>query len=60
MLLPLGFLLLFVQCISEIIKRIGIMKGLLADTTSGGGHHAAVEAEAERLLAVASHDPSIR
>lgn len=56
-LLPIGFLLLFVQCLSEIIKRVAIMQGRLADTTSGGGHHAAVEAEAERLLAAATHEP---
>ncbi len=46
-----GFLLLFFQGISELIKRIAIIRGELQDTTSGGGHHAAAEAEAERLLA---------
>lgn len=60
LLLPIGFVLLFVQCLSEIIKRVAIMQGRLADTTSGGGHHAAVEAEAERLLAAAAQDPTIR
>lgn len=59
-LLPIGFLMLFVQCLSEIIKRLAIMQGRLADTTSGGGHHAAVEAEAERLLAAAAQDPAVR
>jgi TRAP-type mannitol/chloroaromatic compound transport system permease small subunit len=45
-----GFILLFFQGISELIKRIAIMRGALADTASGGGHHAAAEAEAARLL----------
>lgn len=50
--LPLiGFTLLFVQTISELIKRVAIMRGKLADTPSGGGHHAAAEEEAKRLLA---------
>jgi TRAP-type mannitol/chloroaromatic compound transport system permease small subunit len=47
-LLPLGFTLLMLQAISELIKRIAIMRGELADV-SGGGHHEAAEAEAARL-----------
>lgn len=50
-LLPLGFTLLFFQAVSELIKRIAIMRGELQDTASGGGHHAAAEEEAARLLA---------
>jgi TRAP-type mannitol/chloroaromatic compound transport system permease small subunit len=50
-LLLIGFVLLFLQGISELIKRVAIMRGLLADTTSGGGHHAAAEEEVKRLLA---------
>jgi TRAP-type mannitol/chloroaromatic compound transport system permease small subunit len=50
-LIPIGFTLLFIQGISELIKRVAIMQGRLADTTSGGGHHASAEAEAQRLLA---------
>ena len=50
-LIPIGFTLLFIQGISELIKRLAIMQGRLADTTSGGGHHASAEAEAQRLLA---------
>jgi len=46
-----GFIVLFVQGVSELIKRIAIMRGELEDTTSGGGHHASAEAEAQRLLA---------
>lgn len=52
-LVPAGFLLLTLQAISEIIKRAAIMRGDLEDTHSGGGHHSAAEAEAERLLALA-------
>ncbi len=48
MLVPLCFTLLFVQGISELIKRVAIMRGELADVT-GGGHHEAAEAEAARL-----------
>ena len=53
MLIPVAFAILLVQAVSELIKRVAIMKGALADTESGGGHHAAVEAEAERILAAA-------
>lgn len=45
---PLCFTLLFIQGISELIKRVAIMRGELADV-SGGGHHEAAEAEAARL-----------
>lgn len=47
-LVPIGFTLLFIQAISELIKRSAIMQGKLADM-SGGGHHEAAEAEAARL-----------
>lgn len=47
-LVPIGFTLLFIQAISELIKRVAIMQGKLADV-SGGGHHEAAEAEAARL-----------
>jgi TRAP-type mannitol/chloroaromatic compound transport system permease small subunit len=51
-LIPLGFAILFFQGVSEAIKRIAVMKGLLEDH-GGGGHHAAAEAEAQRLLETA-------
>ena len=54
----LGFVLLAVQGISEIIKRAAIMTGRLQETSSGGGHHAAAEAEAERLLAQVNSEKS--
>ena len=53
----LGFIFLFLQGISELIKRIAVMAGLIPDPhASGGGLHAAAEAEVERLLAEAKTD----
>lgn len=54
-----GFFMLAVQGISEIIKRIAIMRGLIEDNTHtahDGGHGAAAEAEARRLLEQAQAD----
>jgi len=46
-----GFVLLALQWASELIKRIAIMRGAIEDEHArAGGHHAAAEAEAERLL----------
>lgn len=45
---PLCFTLLFIQGLSELIKRVAIMRGELADV-SGGGHLESAEAEAARL-----------
>jgi TRAP-type mannitol/chloroaromatic compound transport system permease small subunit len=50
-LILLGFIILFLQWASELIKRIAIMRGELEDVHAAGGHQAAAEAEAERLLA---------
>ena len=58
-LVVIGFFLLAVQGISEIIKRIAIMTGKIPDTTHtahDGGHGAAAEAEAQRLLDQATAD----
>jgi TRAP-type mannitol/chloroaromatic compound transport system permease small subunit len=49
-LILLGFFFLFLQWLSELIKRVAIMRGELADEHAGGGHGASAEAEAERLL----------
>lgn len=49
LLVVLGFALLLIQGISELIKRIAIIRGDLADV-QGGGHHEMAEAEAARLL----------
>ena len=46
LLVPLGFAFLFIQGISEIIKRIAVMRGLIPDPHEQGTHapgHAAVE-----------------
>jgi TRAP-type mannitol/chloroaromatic compound transport system permease small subunit len=59
-LIPLAFTFLFVQGLSELIKRIAIIRGHLQDTVSGGGHHAAAEAEAERLLQAAQEEAEKR
>jgi TRAP-type mannitol/chloroaromatic compound transport system permease small subunit len=45
-----GFILLALQGASELIKRIAIMRGAIDDEHARGGHQAAAEAEAERLL----------
>ena len=56
-LILIGFVLLFFQGISELIKRIAVMRGLIPDPYHGtGGAHSAAEAEAERILAVAKAD----
>jgi TRAP-type mannitol/chloroaromatic compound transport system permease small subunit len=48
----IGFFMLFCQAISEVVKRIAVMRGLIPDPyVTTGGVHAAAEAEAERLLA---------
>lgn len=44
----LGFTMLLMQGLSELIKRTAIIRGLMADNLSGG-HHDAAAAEAERL-----------
>lgn len=44
----LGFSLLLLQGLSELIKRTAIVRGMMDDTLSGG-HHDAAAAEAERL-----------
>jgi TRAP-type mannitol/chloroaromatic compound transport system permease small subunit len=43
LLIALGFTLLFIQGLSELIKRIAIIRGELEDTTSGSPHQAVVE-----------------
>ncbi len=49
-LLIIGFLMLSLQGVSEIIKQIAIMRGELEDDETLKGHAAAAEAEAQRLL----------
>ncbi len=47
-----GFVLLLLQWLSEVIKRVAVMRGLIEDAHMAAGHQAAAEAEAERLLAI--------
>lgn len=42
----IGFALLFLQGVSQLIKRVGVMAGRLGDDGTGDAH----EAEAERIL----------
>ena len=52
MLILIGFTLLFFQGLSELIKRIAVMAGIIPDPYhAGGGARAAAEAEVARLLA---------
>lgn len=56
-LIMIGFALLLLQAVSELIKRIAVMQGRIPDPhAGGGGHYAAVDAEAERLAAELRHD----
>ena len=51
-LILLGFMVLLLQWASELIKRVAVMRGEIEDPHHGaGGHGAAAESEAERLLA---------
>ncbi|MGZ5836286.1 MAG: TRAP transporter small permease subunit [Xanthobacteraceae bacterium] len=49
-LIMIGFALLFIQGISELIKRVAVMRGLIPDPYKGTSHEA-IEADAERLIA---------
>lgn len=55
-----GFVLLLAQAISEFIKRVAVSKGMIPDSLTAGGHHAAAEAEAQRLLEVAAEEAAKR
>ena len=52
-LVPLGFALLFFQGVSELIKRIAIMRGKIPDPHPSG---LSVEAEAEELIRLMKKD----
>jgi len=54
----IGFVLLFLQAVSELIKRAAVMRGLIRDPHEGGGGlYAAAEAEVQRVLADAPTEP---
>jgi TRAP-type mannitol/chloroaromatic compound transport system permease small subunit len=52
-LIPLGFTILFVQGISELIKRIAVMMGKIPDPHGPGGPHHPAEAEIEKFIEAA-------
>jgi TRAP-type mannitol/chloroaromatic compound transport system permease small subunit len=53
----IGFVLLFLQGISELIKRIAVIRGLIVDPyASTGSSYAAIEAETERVLVASKSD----
>lgn len=56
-----GFALLALQAVSEIIKRIAIMRGIIPDPR-GEGHHAHLEAEGliADIAATAAVQPNVR
>ena len=53
-----GFALLLLQWLSETIKRVAVMQGLIRDPHLAPGHHGQADAEVERHIAVA--DPQTR
>ncbi|MBX9911406.1 MAG: TRAP transporter small permease subunit [Beijerinckiaceae bacterium] len=55
-LVVVGFVMLAIQGVSEIIKQVAIMRGHLDDDETLRGHAAAAEAEAQRLLDQARAD----
>jgi TRAP-type mannitol/chloroaromatic compound transport system permease small subunit len=55
-LILLGFIMLGTQWLSETIKRVAVMRGARRDDHLSASHHAAAEAEAERLLAAIAVD----
>lgn len=52
-----GFVLLFFQGISEIIKKIAIMRGLIEDQHASTGHHVPLEVDSELLAQAGVADP---
>lgn len=50
LLLLLGFILLFFQGISEIIKKIAIMRGVIEDPAPFVSHHDAASIEGEEMM----------
>ena len=47
-LVAIGFTLLFIQALSELIKRLAVMRGLIADPHATQQH--ALEAEVEHIV----------
>ena len=55
-LILIGFFLLLLQGLSELIKRVAVMLGRIPDPYAGAAMHA-VEAEAERVIAAVKAEP---
>ncbi len=53
-LILLGFALLLLQWLSEVIKRVAVIQGLIPDSHAAAARQAEVEAEAARLLALSA------
>lgn len=57
-LIVIGFALLFLQALSELVKRLAVMGGRIPDPSSSDGvMQSSAEAEAERLLSALKSDP---
>lgn len=52
-----GFLLLLFQGISEIIKKIAVMRGIIPDYNAPTGHHAPLDLDEELLKQAGFADP---
>jgi TRAP-type mannitol/chloroaromatic compound transport system permease small subunit len=52
-----GFVLLFLQGISEIIKKIAVMRGIIPDFNAPTGHHAPLDLDEELLQQAGFADP---
>lgn len=53
-----GFVLLFLQCVSEIIKKIAVMRGLIPDFNVMNAHAAEPELDEELLAQAGFVDPN--
>lgn len=53
-----GFVLLFAQGISEIIKKIAVMRGIIPDYNAPTGHHAPLDLDEELLQQAGFADPN--
>ncbi|GGF65289.1 C4-dicarboxylate ABC transporter [Paracoccus acridae] len=53
-----GFLLLLFQGISEIIKKIAVMRGIIPDYNAPTGHHAPLDLDEELLKQAGFADPN--
>ena len=53
-----GFVLLFLQGLSEIIKKIAVMRGIIPDHHAPSGHHAPLDLDEELLKQAGFADPN--